>query len=63
MEPDRKISIKDFTLLTVVGRGAYGKVFLVKKNGDEKPYALKILKKTQLVKDNLLEKTQGRLIC
>mmetsp|Transcript_11006 Transcript_11006/g.16692 ORF Transcript_11006/g.16692 Transcript_11006/m.16692 type:complete len:322 (-) Transcript_11006:104-1069(-) len=46
--------------MTVVGRGAYGKVFLVKKRGeDDTPYALKILKKTQLVKDSLLEKTQA----
>ena len=45
MEPNRKISIKDFTLLTVVGRGAYGKVFLVKKKGNDQPFAMKILKK------------------
>ena len=50
----------DFQLMTVIGRGSFGKVFLVKKKTDSKPYAMKILKKDQLIKKNLLIKTQGK---
>lgn len=35
----------DFTMISVIGTGAYGKVLLVKKKGTEKLYAMKILKK------------------
>lgn len=52
-----KVSINDFQLLTVIGRGSFGKVYLVRKKSDGKPYAMKILKKDQLVKKNLLVKT------
>jgi len=31
LNPGAKISINDFQLLTVVGRGSFGKVYLVKK--------------------------------
>ena len=50
----------DFILVTVIGRGSFGKVFLVKRKEDNKPYAMKILKKDQLIKKNLLVKTQGK---
>jgi len=46
-------------MLTVVGRGSFGKVYLVKNKETGKPYAMKILKKDQLVKKNLLIKTQA----
>ena len=46
--------------MTVVGRGSFGKVYLVKNKETGKPYAMKILKKDQLVKKNLLIKTQGK---
>ena len=52
--------MEDFTLVTVIGRGSFGKVFLAKKKDSGKPYAMKILKKDQLIKKNLLIKTQGR---
>ncbi|KAK3093541.1 hypothetical protein FSP39_017025, partial [Pinctada imbricata] len=47
-----KVGMKDFALLKVLGTGAYGKVFLVRKIGgtDEgKLYAMKVLKKASIV--------------
>lgn len=49
-------------MLTVVGRGSFGKVYLVRKKDTGQPFAMKILKKDQLIKKNLLIKTQGKLI-
>ncbi|GBM41080.1 Ribosomal protein S6 kinase alpha-5 [Araneus ventricosus] len=47
-----KVSISDFDLLKVLGTGAYGKVFLVRKvsgNDRGKLYAMKVLKKATIV--------------
>uniref|UniRef100_A0A1Q3G0T1 non-specific serine/threonine protein kinase n=1 Tax=Culex tarsalis TaxID=7177 RepID=A0A1Q3G0T1_CULTA len=48
---DDKVSIDDFKLLKVLGTGAYGKVFLVRKIGGidhNKLYAMKVLKKSTI---------------
>ncbi len=42
---DKNISIKDFKLLSVIGKGSYAKVLLVKKNDSDLIMALKVLKK------------------
>eukprot|EP00486_Rosalina_sp_Unknown_P009874 CAMPEP_0201580054 /NCGR_PEP_ID=MMETSP0190_2-20130828/33111_1 /ASSEMBLY_ACC=CAM_ASM_000263 /TAXON_ID=37353 /ORGANISM="Rosalina sp." /LENGTH=136 /DNA_ID=CAMNT_0048015405 /DNA_START=78 /DNA_END=489 /DNA_ORIENTATION=+ len=47
---DKKLTINDFTFLKVVGKGSFGKVMQVRKNDDGKIYALKVLKKKELVK-------------
>ena len=60
MEPGKKISLDDFIRLKVIGRGSFGKVYLVRKRDTGMCYALKILKKDQLIKKNLLIKTQGK---
>lgn len=39
------ITKDDFTMISVIGTGAYGKVLLVKKKGSDQLYAMKILKK------------------
>ncbi|GFR67527.1 ribosomal protein S6 kinase, partial [Elysia marginata] len=47
-----RVSMQDFELLKVLGTGAYGKVFLVRKRGGRdagKLYALKQLKKASIV--------------
>ena len=46
----KKISLDDFYLLTVIGKGAYAKVILVKTKIEEKIYALKIIKKKKIEK-------------
>ena len=44
------VSLEDFTLLTVLGKGTYAKVVLVKKKDTEKIYAMKIIKKSRIMK-------------
>jgi len=43
--------LKDFVTIKVVGKGSYGKVLLVRKNDDQKVYAMKILKKKKKIYD------------
>ncbi len=42
----------DFQMLSVIGKGAYGKVLLVKKKDSGQLYALKVLKKSELERRN-----------
>ena len=44
-------------MLSVIGKGSYGKVLLVKKNDTGKLYALKILKKAEIIRRNQVEHT------
>lgn len=44
-----KVGIKDFKVISVIGKGAYGKVFLVQKHPSEKLYAMKVLKKATII--------------
>ena len=59
-----KMTINDFSILKVVGKGSYGKVLLVKKNDDHKVYAMKVLKKKNMIKRNQTEhiKTERRIL-
>lgn len=46
LQPTNKISKNDFIFLKVIGRGSFGKVFLVKKKDKpDLPLALKVLQK------------------
>lgn len=54
-----KITVDDFDYIKVIGRGSFGKVYLVRKKDTRVPYAMKILRKDQLIKNNLLVKTQA----
>jgi serine/threonine protein kinase len=60
LEPQQKISKNDFAILKVIGRGSFGKVFMVKKRGTENVFAMKTLNKDVVAKRNLLIKTQGK---
>ena len=59
LRPNKKISLNDFELVKVIGRGSFGKVYLVRRNGTENFYAMKKLKKDVVAKRNLLVKTQA----
>ena len=52
---NNKITINDFSIIKVIGKGSYGKVLLVKKNDEDKVYAMKVLKKKQMIKRNQVE--------
>ena len=49
-EKEKDLSIDDFVLLTVIGKGSYAKVLLVKKKDSGEIMALKILKKEVIEK-------------
>ncbi|KAI7853524.1 kinase-like domain-containing protein [Circinella umbellata] len=51
----RNVTLNDFTFKTVVGRGTFGKVILAYGNHDEKPYAIKVLKKKSMIDDDAIE--------
>ena len=47
-------------MIKVIGRGSFGKVYMVKKTGTESYYAMKKLRKDVVAKRNLFIKTQGK---
>uniref|UniRef100_A0A8R1I6I4 Ribosomal protein S6 kinase n=1 Tax=Caenorhabditis japonica TaxID=281687 RepID=A0A8R1I6I4_CAEJA len=63
MPEGEKVSMENFALLRVLGKGAYGKVFLVRKVGGKDHntiYAMKVLRKTRvLTKQKTLEHTMA----
>ncbi len=59
-----KLTIDDFSILKVIGKGSYGKVLLVKKKDDDKLFAMKVLKKKYMIKKNQVEhiKTERQIL-
>lgn len=51
------VSVRNFRTIKVIGKGSYGKVLLVEKKDTKKMYALKILKKHEILRRNQLEHT------
>jgi serum/glucocorticoid-regulated kinase 2 len=45
-----QITIDRFALLSVIGKGSYAKVILVRKKDTDKLYAIKVLKKSYIEK-------------
>jgi len=59
-----KISINDFDLLKVLGRGAFGKVMLVQKKDTKELFALKSLRKDEIIDKEQIEhiKTEREIL-
>lgn len=55
--PKRKLGPEDFELLRVVGQGAFGKVFQVRKRDTREVFAMKVMRK-----DRILEKSHGEYV-
>ena len=53
-----KMSMDDFELVSVLGKGSFGKVLLVTKRDTGKHYAMKVLKKQHVVKRKQVEHTK-----
>ena len=49
------VTMEDFSKIKVVGRGAYGKVYLVKHNYTDKIFAMKAVKKELVIKTDQLD--------
>merc|ERR1719173_259070 len=56
---DSKVGPEDFEFLKVIGRGAFGKVMKVKYKHNGKIYAMKILRKKQILAKNQIEHTRA----
>lgn len=54
-----ELSLNDFELLKVLGKGAFGKVILAQKIDNKKLYAIKILKKKDIIDQDQLEHTKA----
>lgn len=54
----RKPSIRDFSLLKVVGKGSFGKVMQVRSKLNGRIYAMKVLRKANILKRNQVEHTR-----
>jgi len=54
----RKPTIRDFSLLKVVGKGSFGKVMQVRSKTNGRIYAMKVLRKANIVKRNQVEHTR-----
>eukprot|EP00127_Corallochytrium_limacisporum_P000168 Clim_evm29s6 gene=Clim_evmTU29s6 len=55
----KKLTIDDFELLKVIGKGSFGKVMQVRKKDTGRIYAMKILKKSQLAAREEIEHTKA----
>jgi serum/glucocorticoid-regulated kinase 2 len=44
--------VRNFRTIKVIGKGSYGKVLLVEKKDTKQMYALKILKKGEILRRN-----------
>ena len=49
MTCEKVVKFEDFEILMVIGRGAFGKVFLAQLKGEDKLYAIKSLRKDILI--------------
>lgn len=52
-----RVTINDFELIKIIGRGSFSRVVLVKKKGTNELLAMKVLLKTDLKKRNQVEHT------
>jgi serum/glucocorticoid-regulated kinase 2 len=50
-----EVTIDDFEMLKIIGRGSVGKIVLVKYNNDGKLYAMKSMRKDQLISEGLAD--------
>jgi len=59
LNDDTRVGPDDFDLLKVIGRGAFGKVMQVRYKKNDVVYAMKILKKKQIVARNQINHTKS----
>lgn len=50
-----KVSPKDFEILSELGKGSFGEVYLVKKTDTKQLYAMKVLRKDKIMGQNLIK--------
>lgn len=58
-EAPRPPSIEDFTVVKPISRGAFGKVFLARKKSNSRLYAVKVVKKADMVDKNMSDQMRA----
>eukprot|EP01127_Copromyxa_protea_P000250 TRINITY_DN10216_c0_g1_i1.p1 TRINITY_DN10216_c0_g1~~TRINITY_DN10216_c0_g1_i1.p1 ORF type:complete len:417 (-),score=90.17 TRINITY_DN10216_c0_g1_i1:33-1283(-) len=53
-----KVSKEDFEILSVIGRGSFGKVMQVRQKGTENIYAMKVMRKENIIAKNQVTHTK-----
>lgn len=48
----KEIGVDDFRIMKVIGRGSFGKVYMVEKRDNKKIYAMKTLQKDMILRTN-----------
>jgi len=61
MEVKNEINIEDFSVIKPIMKGGYGRVYLTKRKLDEKIFAMKVLKKDEMMKKNMLKNVQNEV--
>jgi serine/threonine protein kinase len=56
-----EINKQDFKILKVIGRGSFGKVYLVQKKDNDRLYAMKTLKKDVTIQQQTYQSTKGKV--
>ena len=51
----KQISVEDFELIKVIGRGGFSRVILCRKKDTGRLYAMKILKKSKLIREKKIK--------
>lgn len=54
------VNLEHFEIIKVIGRGSFGKVYLVRKKDDNQYFAMKSLKKDQIIRKNQKANTKGK---
>lgn len=54
-----RVGVEDFDLLTVIGKGSFGKVLQVRKRDTGKIYAMKVLNKATIIARDEMEHTKS----
>lgn len=58
MSQSSSIRVEDFQILKVIGRGSFGKVYMVRKKSNDKIYAMKTLKKDFIIRTKQVSNTK-----
>ena len=53
-----EVNIDDFKIQAVIGRGSFGKVYVVIKKDNQEVYAMKTLKKDMILRKNQMQNTK-----